>query len=68
MDYNTTRSSLVIPEYGRNIHKMIEHTLLDNYDLFFPKVYHENCVTSDINRKQHIVNYIPELEEFVYGK
>ena len=22
----------------------------------------------DINRKQHIVNYIPELEEFVYGK
>ena len=23
MEYNTTRSSLVIPEYGRNIHKMI---------------------------------------------
>ena len=22
----------------------------------------------DINRKQHIVNYIPELEEFIYGK
>ena len=27
MDYNTTRSSLVIPEYGRNIHKMIEHAI-----------------------------------------
>tara|TARA_Y100000739_G_scaffold212991_1_gene205586 strand:- start:75 stop:713 length:639 start_codon:yes stop_codon:yes gene_type:complete len=27
MEYNTTRSSLVIPEYGRNIHKMIEHAI-----------------------------------------
>ncbi len=27
MDYNTTRSSLVIPEYGRNIHKMIEFAI-----------------------------------------
>lgn len=27
MDYNTTRSPLVIPEYGRNIHKMIEHAI-----------------------------------------
>ena len=30
MDYNTTRSSLVIPEYGRNIHKMIEHAISVN--------------------------------------
>ena len=27
MDYNTTRSSLVIPEYGRNIHKMIAYAI-----------------------------------------
>lgn len=30
MDYNTTRSSLVIPEYGRNIHKMIEFAISVN--------------------------------------
>jgi len=27
MEYNTKRSSLVIPEYGRNIHKMIEFAI-----------------------------------------
>ena len=27
MDYNTTRSSLIIPEYGRNIHKMISYAI-----------------------------------------
>jgi len=27
MDYNTTRESMVIPEYGRNIQKMIEYTV-----------------------------------------
>lgn len=25
MDYNTQRAKLIIPEYGRNIHKMVEH-------------------------------------------
>lgn len=25
MDYNSTRSPLVMPEYGRHIHKMVEH-------------------------------------------
>lgn len=27
MEYNTNRSSLVIPEYGRNIHKMIDFAI-----------------------------------------
>ena len=27
MEYNTTRNSLVIPEYGRNIHKMIAYAI-----------------------------------------
>ena len=27
MEYNTQRSQIVIPEYGRNIHKMIEHAI-----------------------------------------
>lgn len=27
MEYNTKRSNLVIPEYGRNIHKMIDHAI-----------------------------------------
>jgi len=27
MDYNTTRETMVIPEYGRNIQKMIEYTV-----------------------------------------
>jgi hypothetical protein len=26
-DYNTSRSSLVLPEYGRNIQKMVDHVL-----------------------------------------
>lgn len=30
MDYNTTRSSLVIREYGRNIHKMIDFAISVN--------------------------------------
>ncbi len=25
MDYNTDRNKLVLPEYGRNIHKMVDH-------------------------------------------
>lgn len=25
MDYNTTRKKLVLPEYGRNIHEMVDH-------------------------------------------
>jgi len=25
MDYNTNRKKLVLPEYGRNIHKMVDH-------------------------------------------
>jgi len=25
MDYNTTRTKLILPEYGRNIQKMVEH-------------------------------------------
>ncbi len=27
MDYNSTRKPLVLPEYGRHIHKMVEHAL-----------------------------------------
>ena len=27
MDYNTTRSKLILPEYGRHIHKMVDHIL-----------------------------------------
>lgn len=27
MDYNTSRNKLIIPEYGRNIQKMIEHVI-----------------------------------------
>ncbi len=26
-DYNTSRKNLILPEYGRNIQKMVEHTL-----------------------------------------
>ncbi len=26
-DYNTSRSHLILPEYGRNIHKMVEHVV-----------------------------------------
>ena len=26
-DYNTLRQKLILPEYGRNVHKMVEHTL-----------------------------------------
>ena len=26
-DYNTSRSKLILPEYGRNIHKMVEHVV-----------------------------------------
>lgn len=26
-DYNTKREKLVIPEYGRNVHKMVEHAM-----------------------------------------
>ncbi len=25
MDYNTSRKNLILPEYGRNIHKMVDH-------------------------------------------
>jgi hypothetical protein len=25
MDYNTSRKKIILPEYGRNIHKMVEH-------------------------------------------
>jgi hypothetical protein len=27
MDYNTTREKIIIPEYGRNVHKMIEYAM-----------------------------------------
>src|SRR6185295_9922075 len=27
MEYNSTRNRLIIPEYGRNIQKMIEHAI-----------------------------------------
>ncbi len=27
MEYNTTREKLVIPEYGRNVQKLIEYTI-----------------------------------------
>ncbi len=27
MEYNTQRENLKLPEYGRNVHKMIEHTI-----------------------------------------
>ncbi|XOD68053.1 MAG: DUF4290 domain-containing protein [Flavobacteriales bacterium Tduv] len=27
MEYNTGRSNMIIPEYGRNIHKMIKHAM-----------------------------------------
>ena len=27
MDYNTSRNKMILPEYGRNIHKMVEHCL-----------------------------------------
>ena len=31
MEYNTTRDRLIIPEYGRNVQKMVQHCLeLDN--------------------------------------
>ncbi len=25
MNYNTAREKLILPEYGRNIHKMVNH-------------------------------------------
>jgi hypothetical protein len=26
-DYNTSRKRLILPEYGRNVHKMVDHTI-----------------------------------------
>ena len=26
-DYNTSRKKLILPEYGRNVHKMVDHTI-----------------------------------------
>ena len=30
LEYNTERTKLIIPEYGRHIHKMIDHALSSN--------------------------------------
>ena len=35
-----------------NITKMMGNTFLDKSDFFLPKVDHENCVNSSINRNQ----------------
>ena len=49
MEYNTTRSHLIMKEYGRHIHKMVEHVI---------KI-------EDRETRQKTANYIIELMGFL---
>ena len=61
MEYNTKRDTLIIPEYGRHVQKMIAHaiTIRDNSE-------QQRCVTSIIDFMGQMNPHLRDVKEFTH--
>lgn len=60
MDYNTTRSKLILPEYGRNIQKMVEQALKTEDSTERNKI--ANAIISILGNKKTHLRDIPDFK------
>ncbi|RLD57602.1 MAG: DUF4290 domain-containing protein [Bacteroidetes bacterium] len=60
MDYNTTRSKLVLPEYGRNIQKMVEYALTIEDKTERNKI--ANAIITILGNKKNHLRDIPDFK------
>ena len=59
MDYNSTRKPLVQPEYGRHIHKMVEHALtLENRE------ERTRCANSIVTVMGNLFPHLRDVSDF----
>ena len=59
MEYNTNRRNLIIPEYGRNVQKMIEHATVIK-----DKEERQKCVNSIIKFMGQMNPHLRDVKEF----
>ncbi|MBE9468153.1 MAG: DUF4290 domain-containing protein [Bacteroidetes bacterium] len=60
MDYNTTRSKLILPEYGRNIQKMVEYALTIEDKIERTKI--ANAIITILGNKKTHLRDIPDFK------
>lgn len=60
MDYNTTRSKLILPEYGRNIQKMVEQALKTDDNTERNKI--ANAIITILGNKKTHLRDIPDFK------
>ena len=61
MEYNTKRTPLVIPEYGRHVHNMINHAIT-----ITDKEKQKECVNSIINFMGRMNPHLRDVKEFTH--
>ena len=61
MEYNTKRTPLVIPEYGRNVHNMINHAIT-----ITDKEKQKKCVYTIINFMGRMNPHLRDVKEFTH--
>lgn len=59
MDYNTNRKKLILPEYGRNIHNMIDHALTIE-----DRSERQKAAQTIIDVMGNLYTYLRDIEDF----
>ena len=59
MEYNTTRSSLILREYGRNFHKLVDHIkgIKEKEKSLREKKRNETRQTSSVYQRGSVIRY-----------